>query len=286
MTPYVLSMHFGNFSGKHEINSESLIVFIEAYEEIAEFFGVKAEIDIGIPESGGWKTNLKIAGTFLFGTAGFVGLDNLSILFAGVESKVFFQDAHERLKKITEFITTKAQDTSELFPKECIKQKNKIYEQFQKDDCIDTFSLDGGAAIPRSLFNLYIKEINNEEFVYLGETNITVHSPDWKGKRSWKGQVEILEDKEVAFDFDKELTGKFWEKVKLDGLPLHTTDVMRVQLVKRPTSRVKYLVIRVLKYNDKDVDSLILEEDIRKIAVVDFQLKSNQELTQGELFDI
>ena len=116
-------------------------------------------------------------------------MDNLSILFAGVESKVFFQDAHERLKKITEFITTKAQDTSELFPKECIKQKNKIYEQFQKDDCIDTFSLDGGAAIPRSLFNLYIKEINNEEFVYLGETNITVHSPDWKGKRSWKGQV-------------------------------------------------------------------------------------------------
>ena len=120
----------------------------------------------------------------------------------------------------------------------------------------------------------------------MGKTKITVHSPDWKGKRSWKGQVEILEDKEVAFDFDKELTGKFWEKVKLDGLPLHTTDVMRVQLVKRPTSRVKYLVIRVLKYNDKDVDSLILEEDIRKIAVVDFQLKSNQELTQGELFDI
>lgn len=79
--------------------------------------------------------------------------------------------------------------------------------------------------------------------IYLGEANITVHSPDWKGKRSWRGKIDILEDSASAFAFDKDLTGKFWEMVKLDALPLHTTDVMKVQLVKRPTNKVKYLVI-------------------------------------------
>ena len=55
-------------------------------------------------------------------------------------------------------------------------------------------------------------------------------------------KIEIIDDKESAFDFDKDLTGKFWERVKLDTLPLHTTDVMRVQLLKRPSNKVKYLI--------------------------------------------
>lgn len=76
----------------------------------------------------------------------------------------------------------------------------------------------------------------------------------------------MLEDKESAFDFDKDLTGKFWEKVKLDLLPLHTTDIMRVQLIRRPTHKVKYLVTRVLAYNDEIIDLPIGVEDISKLA--------------------
>lgn len=33
-------IHFGNLKGKHEISSDSLLVFIEAYKEISNFFGL------------------------------------------------------------------------------------------------------------------------------------------------------------------------------------------------------------------------------------------------------
>ncbi|MDI1308452.1 MAG: hypothetical protein PSV17_03345 [Methylotenera sp.] len=269
--PYVLPIHFDNFQGKHEINSDSLLIFVEAYKEIAEFFGLSVDIQIGVPEEGGWKTKLTIS-AFVLGTLNFIGIDNLSILLTGKESKEWFQNAHERLVKINEFITQEAKNIPDEFPKECTKQKNKMYQQFQKDGCIDSFHLGGYLPIPRANFHLYIKKLPDEECLYLGETNITVHSPDWKGKRSWRGKIGIIEDKESAFDFDKDLTGKFWEMVKLDKLLLHTIgDVMRVQLVKRPANKVKYLVVRVLSYNNEEIDSLISEEDIRKFAIFDLQ---------------
>lgn len=273
MEPYILPIHFGNLQGKHEINSNSLLTFVEAYKEIGEIFGLNTDIQIGIPEEGGWKSRLTI-GAIVVATLNFIGIDNLSILFTGKESKEWFYSAHNRLKLINEFIITEATNLSDEFPKECIKQKNRIYQQFQKDNCIDSFRMGGFPAIPKNNFHLYIKEVPDEEYMYLGETNITVHSPDWKGKRSWRGNIEILEDKESAFDFDKDLTGKFWEKVKLDFLPLHTTDVMRVQLIKRPTHKVKYLVARVLTYNNETIDLPISEKDINKFATLRTSTKS------------
>ena len=74
-------------------------------------------------------------------------------------------------------------------------------------------------------------------------------------------------DNENAFDFDKDLTGKFWEKVKLDALPLHTTDVMRVQIVKRPTNKVKYLVIRVLSYNNVEIDAPLESPELSRFTI-------------------
>jgi hypothetical protein len=264
--PYVLPIHFDNFQGKHEINSDSLIIFLEAYKEIAEIFGLSADIQIGVPDEGGWKTNL------IFGIT-FIGFSPLVALLTGETADDWGKKGHVYvIERINEFITEQAKDVPNELPKECLKQKNKIFQQFQKDSCIDTFHLGNFSPIPRASFHLYIKELPDDEYMYLGETNITVHSPDWKGKRSWTGKIEIIEDTTAsAFDFDKDLTGKFWEKVRLDTLPLHTTDVMRVQLIKRPTNRVKYLVIRVVSYNNEQIDSPISEEDIRKLATFDLQ---------------
>lgn len=258
-----IPIHFGNLQGKHEINSDSLLIFVESYKEIADYFGIKLDIQIGAPTEGGWKSNL------LFFIS-FIGFNSFVALLTGETADDWAKKGHtEIVKYINEFITTEAINLSDETPKECIKQKNKIYQQFQKDDCIDSFKIDIFPAIPKTNFSNYIKEIPEEEMMYLGETDITVHSPDWEGKRSWKGKIEILDDKENAFGFDKALTGKFWEKVKLDLLLLHTTDVMRVQLIKRPTNQVKYLAIRVLKYNKDEIDNPLSVEDISKFAILD-----------------
>lgn len=74
--------------------------------------------------------------------------------------------------------------------------------------------------------------------------------------------------------------------VKLDALHLHTTDVMKVQLVKRPTNKVKYLVIRVLSYNEQEVDEAINDDDISKFAVFEHAQKSvGNKPTQGDFFE-
>lgn len=259
MSPVTLPVHFGNSQGKHEISADSLLVLIESYKEIAEVFGARASINIGLPEEGGWKTNLFIVVSVL-------GINPITALMTGNTADEWAKIGHERIvEKINDFITTEADKLSDEIPKDCIKNKNKIYQQLQNDDCIDSFRLGNAPPIPRRRFHLYIKEIQDEEHVYLGESNITVHSPDWKGKRSWRGDIEIIEDSESAFAFDKDLTGKFWERVRLDALPLHTTDVMNVQLVQRPTNRVKYLAIRVLRYNDEVVDSPIADADIERM---------------------
>lgn len=259
MTPEVLPIHFGNPQGKHEINTDSLLVFIESYKEIAIFFGFSVDIQIGIPEEGGWKTNLFLGISFI-GASPFI-----TLLTGETADDLAKKGNTEIVKIVNEFITKKAANIPKEFPRECIKQKNKIYQQFQRDACIDSFRLGDTPPIPSANFNLYIKEIEEEEFLYLGETEITVHSPDWKGKRSWRGKIKIVDEQESAFAFDKDLTGKFWEKVKLDVLPLHTTDAMKVQLVQRPTNKVKYLAIRVLSYNEEVIDSPICEDDINKM---------------------
>ena len=248
MEPVNLPVHFGNLQGKHEINSDSLLVLIESYKEISELFGLNVEIQIGILEEGGWKATLAVIGAVI----SFIGINPISILLTGETSEEWAKKGREFIiQRVNEFVTTKADELPDEIPRDGIKSKNKIYHQFQRDECIDSFRIGDLPSIPRNDFHLYIRELPDEEHIYLGETDITVSSPDWKGKRSWRGNIEIVEDKESSFAFDKDLTGKFWEKVKIDALPLHTTDVMRVQLVQRPTSKVRYLVIRVLSITTK-----------------------------------
>jgi hypothetical protein len=279
MEPYILPIHFDNFQGKHEISSDSLIVFLDAYKEIAEFYGLTAEIQIGVPEEGGWRAKF-----IILGAISFIGINPISILLTGKTSEEWAQEGRAFIvQQINTFITTEVSNITNEIPRECIKQKNKIYQQFQKDNCIDTFHLGDFPPIPRNNFQLYIKEIDDEEVEYLGETDITVHSPDWKGRRSWRGKIEVIEDKESAFDFDKDLTGKFWERVKLDTLPLHTTDVMRVQLLRRPSNKVKYLILRVLSYNSEKIDSPVSEADINKMSIVDAKANKSKQADQLEL---
>jgi hypothetical protein len=262
MQSYLLPIHFKILEEKHEVNSFTLNTFVEAYKEIfEELFDVKIEIHIGLPEEGCWKAKLVVIGAF----ASFIGIDNLSIIARGKDSKDFFLAAN---KHITEFLTKKAENTSEEFPRKCLEQKNKIFHQFQKDSCITAFDLDDIPPIPRSEFNLYIKELPMENTLYCGETKITVHSTSWKGrKRSWKGIIDIIDDTERAFDFDKELTGKFWESVALDTLSVTTQDEMIVQLIQRPNNNKPiYRVIRVLSYNGKEIDLALSPENISKIT--------------------
>lgn len=276
----VLPIHFGNFKGKHEINADSLLIFIESYKEISEAFGLAVDIHIGVPEEGGWKT-------ILFIGVSFIGLSPFLTLLTGETADDWAKKGHiEIVRVVNEFLIRKAEDIPEEFPQEFIKQKNKIYQQFQKDEYIDSFCLGDYSSIPSNDFHLYIKEVSDEESIYLGETDITVHSPDWKGKRSWRGKIKILDDTESAFAFDKDLTGKFWEKIKLDSLLLHTTDNMRVQLINRPSNKVKYLVVRVLNYNGEEIDSPISDEAIQGIATFSTQptaIKSSHH--QFDLFD-
>lgn len=274
MDNQILPIHFGNLQGKHEISATSLLVFINSYKEISEIFGFAVDVQIGIPEEGGWKTNLSFV-------IAFIGANPFVILLTGETADDWAKKGHaEIVKVVNNFITAKAVDIPQEFPKECINQKNKIYEQFQKDACIDSFRLGDLPPIPRQNFHEYINLVPDDQAEYLGETNITVSSPDWKGKRSWRGKIQILDDSQSSFTFDKDLTGKFWEKIKLDSLPLHTTDVMRVQLIKRPSNKVKYQVIRVLSYNEENVDVAISDDAIRGFAVFSTQSPAIESLSQ------
>lgn len=280
MLTYELPIHFGNNEGRHEIDSDSLAIFIDAYKAIyEELTNNKINIEIGVPEEGGWKTVLAIIG----GVISLIGIDNISIAIRGKPSSDIFYSINEA---IVGFIAKEASDDVETYSRKCIEQKNKIYRQFKKDICIDSFDLAKLPPIPKANFDLYIKNLEDEENLYLGITNITVSSPDWKGKRSWRGKIEYLDEEETPFDFDKDLTGNFWAKVRLDTLPLHTTDTMKVQLIFRPSNRVKYRVIRVLSYNEIEIDTPLSDDDISKItSSVAEPNKSKKEKIQPDLFD-
>lgn len=281
MESYTLPIHFGNFEGKHEIDSDSFVVFLEAYKEIAKQFGVHLDIHVGVPTEGGWKTTLQI-GTW---TIAFIGISPFAMFLTGHSADDIAEMSRDKvIGLMNQYITTPTTFFPEAPPKECIRQKNKIYKQFSKDLCIDSFRLGAIDAIPRGNFHLYMQEEPEEIDTYLGETNITVHSPDWKGNRSWKGQIDILNEKECSFDFNKNLTGKFWEQVELDRLTLHTEDVMRVQLIERPAHKVKFLVIRVLSYNNSQIDAPLTEIDISKFAAVSSIKDQPSPQAQANLF--
>jgi hypothetical protein len=272
-------IHFDGVDDKHEINSQSLLIFLEAHHKIAKHFGIHTDVKIGAPEQGSWGTKIILTIGLIF------GLDSMGIttVVTGKSIKEWITlSPQKKVEKVNEFIITEPKNipdgemTNEL--RECIEQKNKIYTQFIKDKCINSFDLDKYPSIPRNNFQLYIKELPDKDCIYLGKTDIVVSSPDWKGNRSWCGNIEILEDtKSSSFNFDKNLTGKFWEKVTLDVLSLHTTtDTMSVQLVEKPMAKVKYQVIRVLSYNDTKIDDELSDSDIEKIALLDSNKKTAQ----------
>jgi hypothetical protein len=269
-------IHFDGVDDKHEINSQSLLIFLEAHHKIAKHFGIHTDVKIGVPEQGSWGV---VITTLIISLVA----PEIAPFITGKQSGEWGEIGHQKaIELVNEFIITEPKNisdeemTDEL--RECIEQKNKIYTQFIKDTCINSFDLDKYPSIPRNNFQLYIKELPDKDCIYLGKTDIVVSSPDWKGNRSWCGNIEILEDtKSSSFNFDKNLTGKFWEKVTLDVLSLHTTtDTMSVQLVEKPMAKVKYQVIRVLSYNDTKIDDELSDSDIEKIALLDSDKKTTQ----------
>jgi hypothetical protein len=272
-------IHFENLEGVHEISADTLLVFIEAYKEIAKYLGLEVDLNIAIPEEGGWKANL-------LWTVSFVGISPFLILFTGESADDWAKKGHsEAIAVIDRYITKKADEVQSAPPRECLEQKNKIYRQLQKDECVTGFKLGGNPAIPKKDFHLYVAELPDEHPIYLGITEISVFSPDWHRRRSWRGRIEMLSDQERSFDFDYNLTNQFWDLVNRDQLRLHTTDVMQVQLIEVPTRKVKHKVIRVLRHNETQVDVPLSESVISSVFRVSEDKISKAIDTQKDLFE-
>lgn len=272
-------IHFGNPEGLHEINADTLITFIEAYKDIAKQFGVELKLNLTIPEEGGWKVNLAWI-------IGFIGPSPLLVLFTGQTAEDLAKVGHEKvISAIDAYITKKTEELEVDPPKECAEQKNRIYRQFERDDCVTNFKLGNSSPIPKRDFHLYVSEIPDEKPTYFGLTSISVFSPDWHGQRSWRGRIEMLSDQERSFDFDRNLTNQFWDHIRRDQLTLHTTDVMQVQLIEFPKRKVRHRVIRVLSHNGIQIDTPLTESVIRSLCrLADFEAHEKTE-TQIDLFE-
>lgn len=259
--PVIVPIHFGNDT-KHEISEKSLFVLLSTYKEILRELGVKVEINLSVPSEGGWKTDIIIN---IFSG---VVLDSVLITITGYSFVELLKNGRKKvIDVVTRFLTKPIDELPKHIPPNYLILKNHLYQQFQSDDCIEYIEIDQSKKILKHDFNRYIAEVEDDKeddkFIYIGEKNIIVSSPDWKNKRSWKGSVD---NNEVYFKFDLTLTGKFWEKIKLDKLDIHTgTDNMLVQLAMCEKVRPKYLVIRVIKYNDMDIDNQLMIDDLNKI---------------------
>lgn len=264
----------------HEISAETLLIFIDAYKEIAKQFGFEVDLNLTIPEEGGWKTNLTI------GMVSFIGINPFLILFTGESAEDWAKKGHaEAVSLIDRYITKKVDEIQPPPPRECLEQKNKIYRQLQKDECVTGFKLGGNPAIPKKDFHLYVAELPDEYPIYLGITEISVFSPDWHRKRSWRGRIEMLSDQERSFDFDYNLTNQFWDLVNRDQLRLHTTDVMQVQLIEFPKRKVKHKVVRVLRHNETMVDAPLPESVINSMFRLSEAEISKETVAQIDLFE-
>lgn len=272
-------IHFGNPEGLHEISADTLITFIEAYKEIAKHFGVEVKLNLTIPEEGGWKANFAWI-------VSFVGVSPFLVLFTGQTAEELAKVGHEKvISVIDSYITKETEDLVVEPPKECVEQKNRIYRQLEKDDCVASFKLGNRAPIPKKDFYLYVSIIPDEKPTYFGLTAISVFSPDWHGQRSWRGRIEMLSDQERSFDFDRNLTNQFWDHVRRDQLTLHTTDVMQVQLIEFPKRRVRHRVIRVLSYNGTQIDTPLSESVISSLCRLTDVEANEQTEAQIDLFN-
>jgi hypothetical protein len=283
MNQVIIPIHFGNPEGKHEISADSLIIFIQSYKKIALCFGLKLDIEIGVPEEGSWKTTiittvislalLPIGETLLsnFVAPFFTGmtLDELSKKLENSGKKQYAEIIMPLTSAINEFITTPSKNIPDNIPIECLESKNAIFEQFKNDDCIIDFTLADLAIILKNSFPNYIAEIPKETptIKYFGEKEIQVSRLDWSGKNNWFGQITSNKT-DLSFKFDKKLTKAFWTKIKKNQLDdLTTVDIMKAQLIQKIISdgKPEYEVIRVLKYSNNEIDSALSHEEIEKI---------------------
>lgn len=114
--------------------------------------------------------------------------------------------------------------------------------------------------IPKSSFERsQIRGSKRKPIVQIVE--ISVNSPNWKRDgRKW--QASWSKHKEISFKIDDEI---FWNKVQQREIETTTRDVLKVQWVhysgkSKPSGDVR--VIRVLKYNNKEISASLPEEEV------------------------
>ena len=125
MDNQVLPIHFGNLDGRHEINSDSLLVFIDSYKEISEAFGFSVDIQIGIPEEGGWKAVLILAITS-------IGASPFITLLTGETADDWAKKSRsEIVLVVNNFITKKLQISPRSFLKNVSSRKIRFMSNFR-----------------------------------------------------------------------------------------------------------------------------------------------------------
>ena len=280
MSKYELPIHFENPEGLHEISTKTLFEFLHAYKAIAKEFGLEIDITIGVPSIGGWKAELGLLVLSVLISPTVALLTGYSLDELGKKAH------HEIVEMINEYINKESSEINVPLPKECVEAKNRIFEQLQRDQCVVGFRFGDFPAIPRANFHLYIERVVDEKPIYRGQTKIIVSSPDWLKKRSWRGMIEIIDTQERSFDFEMSLTRNFWQGVLNNLFPLHTADVMQVQLIEYPSRKIKYSVARVLSYNNIEIDKPIPEELVNSLFVESGPINPADSRAQKNLFDL
>lgn len=242
-------IHIGNVDGHHTVTPETLFALIEAYDELFHLLNVKADIQIGVPRKGSWEATFEVL-------IKYVGISVVVAFVTGLSPEDWAKAGHKTIVGwINRLLTTTVVELPEETPSDFFRKRNKLYERLKADETVASVKLGEASTIPRQDFPLYINELSDEEPVYLGEVELMVSSPDWKGKRSWRGRIVGTGEKMQSFTFDKILTKKFWQRVHQNDLIIRTTeDTLRVQLALHPTEKTKHCIIRVLEYNGEIID--------------------------------
>lgn len=84
----------------------------------------------------------------------FFGVSTFLVLLTGQTAEDLAKVGHEKLiSAIDDFITKKTEELEFHPPKECAGQKNRIYRQFEKDECVANFKLGNRTPIPKKNFH-------------------------------------------------------------------------------------------------------------------------------------
>lgn len=280
MSAVPIYIHIENVDGNHTVSPATLLVLTDVYEDILEFFDVKASLQIGVPQKGCWEVNI-----WAIITA--IGISPIAAFLTGKSAEEWALLGREALIDLCNQLITKP---VALFPadtpQEFYRKRNKLYEQLNSDENISEITIGQTCPVPRQEFPLYIAQLTDEEPVYLGEIELLVSSPDWKGKRSWRGRIVGSDEKMSSFTFNRQSTRNFWRRVEQNDLIISTTeDVMKVQLALHPSDKVKKCIIRVLSYNEEVIDPPLSDSYIYEIYG-DRKIEEKDSSAQLSIFDI